>query len=304
MKKMNAKTLMTLLVLLPALLLPLDGITAESFKETKPLPAIDPTLPIHQKKKLHPELSDPVLGDQAAIVEWAWSPQYAKRFNQPVQADGLKDGPLWLIGVKIQRKQNGRFQGYQCNMVGLMDNKLPILTPPGEQYIMPPDYAWFGGMPGMNGLSGSIEYTPGQATWTKNPRNKAEKNLPESGIGAPYLLFSRRIKPAPGLAFFEIKTSCSYFRDPKTHRNEISFPTRIDGKNDVDPRQSAQWESSAVAFVIPDGLMQRIYPYVLDADDWSSCLLRRNGDKADTLTTHALLTKRFGNSCEPQPPVK
>lgn len=67
-----------------------------------------------EKKKLHPELSDPVLGDRAAVVEWAWSPKYAKRFELPVQSDGLKDGALWLLGVKVERKQFNDYQSYIC----------------------------------------------------------------------------------------------------------------------------------------------------------------------------------------------
>ncbi len=87
--------------------------------QAEPAPnAINLNLPIHQQKKLHPELSDPVLGDQAQIVEWAWSPQYAKRFGVDVQQDGLPNGGLWLIGIKIQRQQNKEWQRYTCNIVG------------------------------------------------------------------------------------------------------------------------------------------------------------------------------------------
>ncbi len=45
-----------------ALLLSLSSIAAESVKGVQIPSAIDLTLPIYQKQKLHPELSDLVLG--------------------------------------------------------------------------------------------------------------------------------------------------------------------------------------------------------------------------------------------------
>lgn len=115
-----------------ALLMPLNGFADESAKAAPPTSAINLSLPIHQQKKLHPEISDPVLGDQAQIVEWAWSPQYAERFGLQPQPDGLPDGGLWLVGVKIKRQQDQQYQRYTCSIVGLMDNRLKILTPRGR----------------------------------------------------------------------------------------------------------------------------------------------------------------------------
>jgi hypothetical protein len=50
------------LALMSALLLSLSSIAAESVKGVQIPSAIDLTLPIYQKQKLHPELSDLVLG--------------------------------------------------------------------------------------------------------------------------------------------------------------------------------------------------------------------------------------------------
>jgi hypothetical protein len=72
-------------------LFPLNTVIAEPANNA-PGWAVDLTLPIHQKPKLHPEFSDPVLGDQAQIVEWAWSPRYAERFGLQPQPDGLPNG--------------------------------------------------------------------------------------------------------------------------------------------------------------------------------------------------------------------
>jgi hypothetical protein len=252
-------------------------------------------LPIHQRQKLHPELSDPVLGDQAAIVEWAWSPQYAKRFNLAVQADGLKDGGLWLIGVKILRKQGQERQRYTCNIVGLLDNKLAIRTPPGEMYSITPGYGWANGLPGFRGADSIKGFTPGQAAWIRKPKNRNEETFPEWSLTLSYLLYYKHFQP--DLDFFEIEGACGYFRDPDTHRNEIGFPGLVVGKSDADRKRSAYNNSSAIKFDIPDGLMRRIYPYTVEADDWSSCLMHRLS--ASNLTTHALVTKRFGNACDP-----
>lgn len=296
MKKQSAACLMKWLALMLVLLLPFSGIAAEPAKGAQPPSAIDLTLPIHQKQKMHPELSDPVLGDQAQIVEWAWSPQYAKRFNQPVQPDGLKDGGLWLIGIKIVRKQYQDRQLYTCNIVGLLDNKLPIRTPSGEMYTITPGYVWQGGLPGFTGADPIKDFTPGQAAWIKNPTSKREEIFPARGLTLSYLLYYRHFQP--DLAFFEIEGACGFFRDPITHRNEIGFPGLVEGKSDADRKlKSAFIKSSAIKFDIPDSLMRRIYPYVVEAEDWSSCLMHRFS--ASSLTTHALVTKRFGNACEP-----
>lgn len=285
--------LMTWLALTHALVLPLTGLADKPAKGVLPSSAIDLTLPIHQQKKLHPELSDPVLGDQAQIVEWAWTPQYAKRFGLPVQSDGLKDGPLWLIGVKVQRIQYRQWQRYTCNIVGLMDNRLPIITPPGEIYTITPGYGWQGDMPGFNAIDVAKPFMPAQTAWYKYPKNNLEQTRPERGIGRLYLTYYRSVQE--GLAYFEIEGGCSYFNDPQLFRNEIRFPTRFIHEN-----RTAVFEADAVHFDIPDGLMRRIYPYTLDADDWTSCLMTRVMGKKAGLSIHALKTKRFGNTCEPE----
>lgn len=273
---------------------------AEPAKDA-PATAIDLTLPIHQQSKLHPEFSDPVLGDQAQIVEWAWSPQYAERFGLQPQPDGLPNGGLWLIGVKVQRIQNQQWQRYTCNIVGVMDNTLPILTPPGEIYIAYPSKT--SGIPGKAQV-GSMDlknqvqhevvqvFTPVQSTLYKNPKNKLEKIGQEQGMTRDYLHYSRQFQS--GLAYFEIEGGCAYFDDPQFFRNEIRFPVRVIREN-----RTAAYESDAIHFDIPDNLMRRIYPYTLDAKDWTSCLMRRAGDKSNLLSLRASKSKRFGNSCEP-----
>ena len=84
---------------------PRAGLAAEPIKASSPGGAHDLTLPIHQKPKLHSALSDPVLGDQAQIVEWSWSPQYAKRSSIAAQANGFFNGLLWLVG--LTRRSHG-----------------------------------------------------------------------------------------------------------------------------------------------------------------------------------------------------
>ncbi|MBI5436494.1 MAG: hypothetical protein HY937_05265 [Nitrosomonadales bacterium] len=272
-------------------LLPPVAAATEPANNTQPSSVIDMTLPIHQQKKLHPEFSDPVLGDQAQIVEWAWSPQYAKRFNLPVQPDGLKDGGLWLIGVKVQRIQSQQWQRYTCNIVGLMDNKLPIIAPPGEIYTVPA-YGWQGGMPGLNMALVVKEFTPAQETWNKKPKNELERTRPERSIGLNYLSYYRQFQA--GLAYFEIEGGCGYFNDPQLFRNEIRFPTKFIHEN-----RTAVFEPDAIHFDLPDSLMQKMYPYIREAEDWTSCLMRRSGRIGMTLTLRSIKTKRFGNTCEP-----
>lgn len=272
-------------------LLPSMAVATELVKSAQPSSVIDMTLPIHQQKKLHPELSDPVLGDQAQIVEWAWSPQYAKRFNLPVQPDGLKDSGLWLIGVKVQRIQYQQWQRYTCNIVGVMDNKLPILAPPGEMYAVP-GYGWQGGMPGLNMALVIKGFTPAQTTWYKQPKNELEQTRPERSITLSYLSYYRQFQK--GLAYFEIEGGCGYFNDPQLFRNEIRFPTKFIHEN-----RTTVFEPDAIHFEIPDGLMLRIYPYTLEANDWTSCLMRQSGQIGRTLTLRATKSKRFGNNCEP-----
>jgi len=301
---MNRYEERTLRLLFMACLLAMSSTVAvatEPAKNTQPSSVIDMTLPIHQQKKLHPELSDPVLGDQAQIVEWAWSPQYAKRFGLPVQPDGLKDGGLWLIGVKIGRKQYQQWQSYTCNIVGLMDNKLQILAPPGEIYMVHPSY--MNGMPGKAqvgsaDLKNQVQheaiqaFTPAQTTWYKKPKNELEQTRPERSITRSYLSYYHQFQD--GLAYFEIEGGCGYFNDPQLFRNEIRFPTKFIHEN-----RTAVFEPDAIHFDIPDGLMRRIYPYTLDANDWTSCLMRRTGRSGVTLTLRAIKSKRFGNTCEP-----
>lgn len=291
MNQYTERSMKCLFILYLAVLLPSIAVATETVKSAQPSSAIDLTLPIHQQKKLHPEFSDPVLGDQAQIVEWAWSPQYAKRFGLPVQPDGLKDGGLWLVGVKVQRIQSQQYQSYTCNIIGLMDNKLPIIAPPGEMYTVS-GYGLLGGMPGLNMAVVVKEFSPAQATWNKNPKNELERTRPERSIGLSYLSYYRQLQN--GLAYFEIKGGCSYFNDPQLFRNEIRFPTRFIHEN-----HTTAFEPDAVHFNIPNGLMRRIYPYTLEANDWSSCLMRRTGRLGVTLTLRAEKSKRFGNTCNP-----
>lgn len=268
-------------------------------------------------KKLHPELGDPVLGDRASLVEWAWSPQYAKRFGVPMQEDGLKDSYLWLVGIKILRTQSGDtdFQSYQCRLVGLIDNQAPMLMPPGERYVMHPGYHWLGGMPGKAQpytsdmqhevkTMGLKEFSPAQTTWYKRPRNKLEQERPERSITVDYLLFYRRY--TPDLAYFELETGCGYFGDPQTLRSEVRFPTETFPPGENGQIIGKVFKSSALTFDLPDSLMRKMYPRIVDANDWGSCLMRRATQRRKegfSLTTHAFQTRRFGKSCEQVNPV-
>ena len=294
--KLNHLMMACLLAMSPSM-----SVATEPVRAGQPSSVIDMTLPIHQQKKLHPELSDPVLGDQAQIVEWAWSPQYAKRFGLPVQQDGLKDGGLWLVGIKVLRIQDGGYQRYACRIIGLIDNKIHMLTPPGERFMRHPTESWIGGLPKKVPYGPATgeqnEYVAAQAAWYKQPKNKLERERPETGLGTPYISFHRFY--SNDLAYFELDGSCGAFRDPAGSRNELRFPTRIDGKNDADKQQAAVYEHSAVHFDLPDSLMQKMYPYVREAEDWTSCLMTRVYGKKAGLTTRALKSKRFGNTCNP-----
>ncbi|MBI4755093.1 MAG: hypothetical protein HY778_06650 [Betaproteobacteria bacterium] len=237
----------------------------------------------------------PVADNRATIVEWAWSPQYAKRFGVAVQPDGLKDGPLWLVGITVLRLQAGERQTYHCRIAGLIDNRLPIIWPPGEQHMIHPGYQWSGGLPGNwveahdygKPLTGK-EYVPGQATWYKNPNSDRQAKLPEDGIGTPYLSYYKDY--LPGLAYFELQGGCAYFNDPESFRNQIRFPATRESR--------AAFKSNALAFDLPDGLMRKIYPYTREADAWGGCLLHRIDGKRSPLPLWA--TRRFKGLCEPE----
>ncbi|MDP1902718.1 MAG: hypothetical protein Q8M09_00465 [Pseudomonadota bacterium] len=268
------------------------------FASAEPLPpGVNPDLPVHQQKPRHPEIADPVLGDRAAVVEWAWSPQYARRFGVPVQPDGLKDGALWLVGVKVQRLQAGERQTYHCRIAGLIDNRLAIIWPPGDQYMIHPGYQWTGGMPGsVPSPDGLRVHSPAQAAWYKQPKNKLEETRPESSITLSYLTAYRDF--ADGLSYFEIDGACAYFRDPLQFRNELRFPTTLPG----DPNGTTAFHKTASTFDLPDGLMRKIYPYTREADAWSGCLLRRVDGKRSLLPLWAI--RRFKGLCEPESAVQ
>lgn len=137
-------------------------------------------------------------------------------------------------------------------------------------------------------------FTPAQATWYKKPKNKLEQTRPENGMTRHYLYYVREFQT--GLSYFEIEAgSCGYFGDPQFFRNEIRFPTSA-----VGGIGKAVYKPSAIAFDLPDNLIRRIYPYAVDANDWTSCLLRRAGLAGMVLTLHAKKTNRFGNTCEPE----
>lgn len=251
---------------------------------------------------LLPEASDPVLGDRAAIAEWAWSPAYAKRFGLPVQKDGLRDGYLWLVGVKVLRVQDQDAQTYQCRIVGLIDNKAPMLTPPGDRYLRHPARTWMGGLPYLPQkryfgptFTEQHAFSPAQGAWRKRPKSQAERERPHSGIGAEYLFFHRNYTPE--LAYFELHSSCWHFRDPEPLRNELRFPTETDARDHTGNAVHPTFAPSALKFDIPDRVMKQIYPYTLKAADWNRCLMRRGGDTTTGLNKEE--AKRLPVSCKP-----
>jgi hypothetical protein len=180
-----------------------------------------------------------------------------------------------------------------------MDNTLPIIAPLGDISMAYPSNT------GMHGKAqvGSVDmknqvhhegiqiFTPVQSTLLKNSKNKLEQTRQMNGITRIYLHYYRQFQS--GLAYFEIDGKCAYFDDPKIFRNEIRFPIKVIGEN-----RTAAYDPDAVHFDFPNGLMLRIYPYTVDADDWSSCLMSRAGDKSNLLTRRASKSKRFGNTCE------
>jgi len=255
-------------------------------------PGVNPELPVHRRARLHPELFDPVLGDQAAIVEWAWSPAYAKRFHVKEGEAELEDGLLWLVGVKVMRMQYRKWQRYQCRIVGLIDNRLPVVWPPGEQYMVHPDYNWFGGLPGRGSWLGELKtYTPGQAAWHKFPKNRLEEERPEMSITVRYLFWYRHYTKE--LGYFEVDAACGYFLDPKRFRNELRLPTEVVENH---PNRTAAFETSAFRIVLPDGLMRRIYPYVAEARAWDACFVGRVEERKANLPDWA--KTRFEGLCE------
>lgn len=301
MEPLSKALLIQLLALMVTVFLPSNGSGAESGKSAQPSSAIDFSLPIHQRPKLNPEFADPVLGDQAQIAEWAWSPQYAERFGLKVQPDGLPNGGLWLVGVKITRKQDQQWQRYTCDIVGVIQNDLPILTPPGDIYTPSPFYQWSGTLPPpghfVNDGRKFETYTPFQAAWFKTPKNKLVQTRPERSITLQYLLYYRHLQN--DLAYFEIETGCGYFNDPKNFRNEIGFPNKnVVNKRRGEHHMPATSVNDYEWFGLPDAMMSRIYPYIRDAEDWSSCIMHRVGGKPYLLTTRVLESKRFGNICE------
>lgn len=245
---------------------------------------------------LFPEASDPVLGHRAAIVEWAWSPKYAERFDLPVQEDGLPNGDLWLVGVKVVRQQVGERPRYSCRIVGLLSDKTPINWPPGDQHLQHPSHIWIAGiLPGLEhprfrtGL-GITDFTPYQAAWHLNPANDRERQLPESNISVFYRYLYKNY--VDDLAYFEIEGACWYFRDPEEFQNRVHLPSAASQGHALRP--------GALSFDIPNRVMNRIYPVVLGAADRSKCLMRRSGIKKSNLFPWE--RKRLGDvSCEPAP---
>ena len=244
---------------------------------------------VNANEKVFPEAHDPVLGDRAAIIEWAWSPAYAKRFGLTAQSDGLKNGPIWLLGIKLLRQQSGstNFQTYTCRISGLIENKTSIIWPPGDRYIKHPGYHWLGGVPGKpklgsqdllirgKGYSEQNSFSPAQVAWYKHPSTKRQQKYAKGLIDTSYLFFHRY--HTADLAYFELHASCSYFYEPKEFRHEVRFPTRIDGKNDENPRVGAVYEPSALTVDIPDSLMKKVYLLIRTAADWNTCLMHRAG---------------------------
>ena len=257
---------------------------------------------------IFPEASDPVLDGRAAIVEWIWSSSYAQKYGLPIQADGLKNDYLQLLGIKIFRSQNGSgdAQTYRCRVMGLIDGNAPVIWPPGDRYGGHPGHSWIGGLPGKLPVIGSeqMKFVPAQATWRKRPNNERQKKYPERGIGMPYVYFHRYYSPV--LAYFELEGGCAYFGDPGEFRNELRFPTRIDGKNDIDAREEAVFEGSALKFDIPDLLMNKIYPHILKAADWSWCLGRRSSPRPEQIDVYGRerLNRLGGARCDPVSTVR
>lgn len=254
-------------------------------------------------KRLHPEISDPVLGDRAAIVEWAWSPQYAKFAGLPEQTDGLKDGHLWLVGIKIFRAQAGAkdYQTYRCTIAGLIDNKAKFIKPPGDRYASHPGHPWVGGLPGKvslgpaDDLEAEFLFSPAIANWYLASKGGVERASSQITPRARYLSFVRQYTET--LSYFEIESNCSYFGEPSLSRTELRFPTRVAGVRD---KTSPVREAGALTFQLPSILLERMRPHLINASDWGSCLKRRVDARLNFLTSHALKTKRFGISCEPK----
>lgn len=224
---------------------------------------------------LLPEASDPVLGHRAAVVEWAWSPQYAERFGLPVQEDGLDDGYLWLVGIKVVRMDFHDRPTYRCRIVGLLDNQAPIVWPPGERYVMhPSQLPMGGGLPGQGFFRRESEgkpFTPGNSA-RRRASADPHGDFIEKGLSAPYRVMHRQYDE--GLAYFELDGSCAFFGDPAGMVNQVVFPTRA---IPVEGQASAVFEEGSLRIDIPDRVMTKVYPAIRSAADWTTCLSHRSG---------------------------
>ncbi|MGL1833014.1 hypothetical protein ACKVEX_05335 [Rhodocyclaceae bacterium SMB388] len=247
---------------------------------------------------LLPEASDPVLGHRAAVVEWAWSPQYAERFGLPVQDDGLEDGYLWLIGIKVVRMEFHDRPTYRCRIVGLLDNQAPIVWPPGERYVMhPSQLPMGGGLPGQGMYRrdvGAKTFTPGHSTWHRFPKTDNQRRYAEAGFAAPYLSFHRGYDD--GLAYFELEAACAYFGTPQKLINRLSLPTEV---GQGEQPASRAFKPEALSFDIPDRIMLEMFRVTELAADWTLCLMHRSGMKNLGRRTQQQRDRLHGVSCEP-----
>ena len=174
-----------------------------------------------------------------------------------------------------------------------------MLTPPGDRFVQHPSEQ--AGLPRTihhgPATGEQNSYTPAQFAWHKQPATQAQIDRPITGLGTPYLVFHRFY--SDDLAYFELSGACAYFHDPAVSRNELRFPTLVAGQNGAGKTQPPVYESSALRFDIPEALMKKMYPYIREADDWTSCLLRRSGAAGIGLSLRAIKSKRFGAMREP-----
>lgn len=223
---------------------------------------------------LLPEATDPVLGHRAAVIEWAWSPEYAERFGLPVQEGGLENGYLWLVGIKVVRMDFFDRPTYRCRIVGLLENDTPIVWPPGERYVMHPSHlAMGGGLPGQRHYRAELSppsFTPGQSTWFKGDKGMAGGIRDYSRLGVPYLFFHKSY--TKDLAYFELDASCLYFGHPSQLKNRLSFPTTTDESESA----SRAYKKEALWIDFPDMLVHSVFAIIESAQDWSACLSSRS----------------------------